>query len=494
GERGSYQLPITITGSGTNFSSATSTVVKISQATSTIVDLQITSVTSVNPQSVDLNVRIPYNAPLGSYTVSVYDQTTGGMISLPNGFSVLANSQPPVAVKTTPAKVALNQTLPITITVDNSNFSQATDNTIYLTAQGTSTLLSPVAGTIVAPNGTHMRAAFNFSNSLLSIGDVLNSHCGNSFDGMVTDFSSITITAPTTIVGTINYSGSFNGVVELYQENPGTTTASPTTYSLVASSAVSSNSYSFQGVAEASYYIRAVPINMTDVVATYYAADISWQTATLVTTSGTVSVCDITPVSSLSLGNGVTVNGTLGYGPNGYNKAQIVLAEGVEVFLKDVSNNLFAQTVTDQNGEYSFSGIPNGNYDIVIDLPGFDQVSTYSFAVTGTSSNLSGLDFVIDNGEIFISNFLGIDDLEAAKMVVYPNPTSGELSIQLPNIVTNAKLIVFNTMGQIVHESTPVVNSNKVIKTDVSSLSEGVYIVRLQGDQFSSETRLVKTK
>jgi hypothetical protein len=493
GERGSWQLPITITGSGTNFSNATSTFVKISQASNTL--LEIVSVNSVSASSANVDVRIPNSAPLGAYSVSVFDQTLNDFVILPNGFTVLANSQPPTVVKTTPAKVGLNQVLPITISVDNANFSQATNNTIYLSQQGTSTLIYPVAGSIVGLNNTHIRALFDFSGTSLSIGSILNSHCGNPFDGSLIDVSAIVMTAPTSVSGTLNYSGTYNGVVELYQENPGATTALPNTYSLVSSSAVTSNTYSFSNVAEASYYIRSVPIGMTDVVATYYAADISWQTATLVTTNPlTPGVYNITPVTSLSLSGGVNVNGTLGYGPNGFNKAQIVLAEGVEVFLKDVTNGLFVQTETDQNGEYSFSGLANGNYEIVIDLPGYDQISTYNFTMTSSSTNLNGLDFVIDDGEIFISNFLEINPIVIDELVVYPNPTSGELTIKLPSNITNAKVIIFNTMGQLVSEENVKSNSDKSIQTSVSTLSEGVYIVRIQSDQYTSETRLIKTK
>jgi hypothetical protein len=492
GSRGTWQLPITISGVGTNFSNATSTAVKISQATSTILDV---TVNSVSATSVNCSVHIPNNASLGNYTVSVYDQSVGGMISLPLGFTVSGNLNPPTLIKTTPSKVAINQTLPITITVDNANFSQATDNTMFLSQNGTSTLISPVPGSTVALNGTHMRSTFNMSNASLTIGSYLTSHCGNSFDGSFNDFSAIQITAPTSITGTIIYSGTYNGVVELYQQNVNSNPTIATTYSLVSTSPVTSNTYSFQNVAEASYYIRSVPINMTDVVATYYDADISWQTATLVTTNSTTpGVYDITPVTSLSLPGGVTVNGTIGYGPNGYNKAQVVLAEGVEVFLKQVSSNLYAQTVTDQNGEYSFSGIGDGNYEIVIDLPGYNQISTYSFTVTFSSSNLNGLDFVIDDGEIFKSNFLGLDPLELAELVVYPNPTNGELTVQLPSNLTNPKITVYNTMGQIVHSENTKSNSSKTITTNVSGLTEGIYIVRVQGDEFTSETRLIKTK
>lgn len=494
GDRGSWQLPITISGSGTNFSNATSTIVKITQATSTLMDLEVV-VNNVTPSSVNCHVRIPNNALLGYYSVSVFDQTIGGMVNLPNGFTVYPNASPPHLMKTTPSKVGLNQVLPVTITVDNANFSQATDNTIFLSNNGTSNLINPVSGTTVGLNNSHIRATFNINDPSLSVGSVLSSHCANSFDGNFTDPFSIEVTAPTSISGAINYSGSYNGVVELYQENVNVNPTMLTTYSLVATATVVSNSYSFNNVAEASYYIRSVPINMSDVVSTYFAADISWQTATLVSTDPAVpAVCNITPVASLSLPGGILVNGTVGFGPNGYNKTQFILAEGVEVFLKDYVNNQFAQTVTNQNGEYTFANVPNGSYILVIDLPGYNQISTFSFGVTSNSEDVNGVDFVINDGEIFLSNFLTSQTIENEKLVVFPNPTNNELSIVLPANLTNAKITIFNSSGQTLLDEKILLNKGNTKKVNVSWLTEGFYFVRVQGVEYSLEQKFIKTK
>jgi len=489
GERGTMLLPVTITGSGTNFSNATSTVLKISQGTSTI--LEVLGISSVTATSITANVRISNLTPLGLYTVSVYDQTLGDMVDLLNGFSVLNNSTPPVLTGTTPEKAAVGQTLPVTISVDNAHFTQATDNTMHISFQGTNTILYPVPGTIVALNNNKIRAIFDFSTSQFPSGVAVNSYCGNSLDGYFNNQGAILMTVPTSVSGTINYSGTYNGIVEFYQENSATT---PSTYSLVGTTPVNgSNGYQISPLAEANYYVRSVPIGMTDVVATYYPADISWQTATLLATSSTPSsVVNITPVTSLSLPGGVTVNGTIGFGPNGFNKTQIVLAEGVEVFLKDTDNTLFAQTTTDQNGEYSFAGLANGNYEIVIDLPGYVQISTYIFNVGSSSSNIDGFDFVIDEGEVFTSNFLSLETLVHENLKLYPNPSSGKLTIELPVNMLNPKMVIYNHLGQIVIEEIINTKIGEVYKTDINQLSAGFYIVRLQGENMNAEARLIK--
>lgn len=489
GNKGSFSLPVVITGSGTNFSNATSTVVQIKQGTNTT--LEILNVNAVTPTSVGLDIRISNSMPTGNYTVSVYDQTVGGMIDLPSGFTVLPNVQPPILQWTTPEKAALGQTLPVTISVDNANFSQATDNTIYLTQQGTSTVLNPVPGSMVVLNNTHIRASFDFTGSSITGGSVFNSHCGNSFDGYFTDNGAISITGQTAIAGNVIYSGSYNGIVELYQKNVG---VSPSTYSLVASSAVSpSNGYIFTNVAQASYLLRSVPIGMSDVVATYYPYNINWGTATLLTTSTTLpsTGIDITPVNSLSLPGGVTVNGAIGFGPNGFNKASVdvVMAEGVEVFLMNTLTSQYAQTVTDVNGEYTFASVPQGTYEIVIDLPGYLQTSTHAFTIDATTPSVNDLDFMINNNQIFSFGSLGLKALDKTDLRIYPNPTNGEVNIQLPSTLSNARITVYNQVGQKMMEESV---QSAMHTMHIENLAAGLYLVRVQGDAYFAETKLIK--
>ncbi len=187
GSRGTWNLPITITGSGTNFSSATNTIVEISQNG---FKLEVLSANVTSNTTVDAMVRIPHYSFLGVYDVTVFDQAYG-MTGLPGGFTVYASPNIPSITETYPDTVRQNATLPITISTEYTNFSQATDNTIYLT-QGTHTLY-PIPGTMQVLSNELIRASFDFNQPFLPIGTLVNSHCGNSFDGILSDPESILI-------------------------------------------------------------------------------------------------------------------------------------------------------------------------------------------------------------------------------------------------------------------------------------------------------------
>ncbi len=484
-EKGTWSLPVTITGNGTSFSNATSTVVRIKQGSE---QLNVLNINSVTPTSVSLDLQISNYKPIGSYSVEVFDQNLG-LINLSNGFMVLPNSNLPVVNYTTPESGALNQVLPVTMSLSNTHFAQATDNTIYLT-QGTSTIM-PIPGSVVVLNDNYIKALFDLDNPLISIGSVLNSHCGNSFDGYFTDNLSISITQLTTISGIVIYGGIYNGVVELYQKN---TNVNPASYSLVATVAVDgSNNYSFNGVADADYLLRSVPIGMNDVVATYFPNAIDWTSATEVDSDPILSTgMDITPFNSIDLNGNGTVNGSIGYGPNGFTKASFVMAEGIEVFLKNTATSSYAQASTDVNGLYSFSNVPNGIYQIVINLPGYTQVSSYDFVLNGTDNSFSGLDFLIDESQIFKSGFLGMTRKDLNVLTAFPNPTNGELFIQIPSHMSNFDVVVYNQFGQNVWQRVVTNNSTMNYFANISNLANGIYYVSIQNESKTYQVKVVK--
>ena len=96
------------------------------------------------------------------------------------------------------------------------------------------------------------------------------------------------------------------------------------------------------------------------------------------------------------------------------------------------------------------------------------------------------------NGFTVIASSLELDAPQLPKLSVYPNPTNGELNIELPNNLENAKLLIFNQMGQLVLEETLNSSIGKLFTTNINHLSSGIYVVRLLGNNNASESRLIK--
>lgn len=77
---------------------------------------------------------------------------------------------------------------------------------------------------------------------------------------------------------------------------------------------------------------------------------------------------------------------------------------------------------------------------------------------------------------IFIDNSTDVQDLGSAVIEVYPNPTSGNVNLVLPN-GTRSSISVLDLQGRLVR----IAQGNaQLLSLDLSALDEGVYVIRVQ--------------
>jgi hypothetical protein len=78
----------------------------------------------------------------------------------------------------------------------------------------------------------------------------------------------------------------------------------------------------------------------------------------------------------------------------------------------------------------------------------------------------------------------------ASELSLYPNPADQYVGIELPPGVTNLQVRIINTSGQTVEQYS--VNAEfPYFRLDTSMLAEGLYVIQVQGESFSSSRRLV---
>ncbi len=88
------------------------------------------------------------------------------------------------------------------------------------------------------------------------------------------------------------------------------------------------------------------------------------------------------------------------------------------------------------------------------------------------------------------SEILSITSSTNANVVIFPNPASGSLKVQLEAPLNpNARVNIINTLGQTVLTVDKANTNNTAMDIDVSALSPGVYILNLDngGTQFSEK-------
>jgi hypothetical protein len=107
------------------------------------------------------------------------------------------------------------------------------------------------------------------------------------------------------------------------------------------------------------------------------------------------------------------------------------------------------------------------------------------------SVELKNIDSVDNNilGKVILAyTFLGLDEVAAVEATLYPNPAVNSITIELTDKNTAAELTLVDLLGNVIYTST--INGSQTI--DVSNLTSGVYIVRLNNNGQTSSTRFVK--
>jgi hypothetical protein len=144
---------------------------------------------------------------------------------------------------------------------------------------------------------------------------------------------------------------------------------------------------------------------------------------------------------------------------------------------------VIAVTQTDENGDFAFYNIDDGDYSIIADIPGLPHEEMYYVTVSG-GEFISNLDYLVGEeyltrGQGGYTGVAGKDIKPDDNLKVMPNPNSGCFYICLENISTDTPVSVeiFNSAGQFVYEYV-ISNPSSANLLDIENISAGVYILK----------------
>jgi hypothetical protein len=144
-----------------------------------------------------------------------------------------------------------------------------------------------------------------------------------------------------------------------------------------------------------------------------------------------------------------------------------------------------AQTPNSVVGYYPFGSYTspylNAAYFTNAITGGALSLLTTNLGVFGIEANFGGI-----CGPLGIKNVAVSSD---NNVTVYPNPASTALNVKLGSVTTKASVEIYNAIGQMVIPSQEI--SDNSAEINVSSLSKGVYIVRVSNGKEVSNTKLV---
>lgn len=236
---------------------------------------------------------------------------------------------------------------------------------------------------------------------------------------------------------------------------------------------------------DASFYPLTIP--------TYYANTIFWEEATAIDLQADITGLDII---AQSIGNNVpTGNGILGGfleedDGTGTRVERTSRVGGAGVTArrtqgtgrgKDVVYILIGYTTTDDDGNFNFSNLPQGDYRLNIQYPGnpMDSTSFIDFTIgTGLDAEVQVAATVID-GKITVRERIvtGIFEASDFKANVFPNPVVETIQIEFDNVSDNRELVLIDLLGNKLKQQQAPEKQNAV---HVSDLKSGTYLLQIK--------------
>lgn len=346
---------------------------------------------------------------------------------------------------------------------------------------------SGVVATTKGPSGQFVNSNSDFTTLGTSH---CNSLCTAPVDTLIVKVGNNQAVSSISGKVTINSYPASQGKVVLYQVNgEGVLPTAVDTVNL------STGNYLFNNLAVGEYKLRFDCGTNCGAIPTYYNSTTKYKEAQSVMVEGcpnskieNINFASKT-LAIISSGNSV-ISGTLSNG-NVNSNVRIQTSEFANVLVQLIiypSGNVVKFTYTDENGNYSFSNLPNGDYKILADVPGYNSYESDLFTVNGTSqvltTSLCANKATLEIGSCSIITNVNTTEFQLS---VAPNPSAG-----LFNISTNvgdATYRVINSVGVEVFSKQITGNTTQI---DLSSQADGIYILQVISDNKLQQAKLVK--
>ncbi len=257
-----------------------------------------------------------------------------------------------------------------------------------------------------------------------------------------------------------------------------------------------SGNYLFSGLIPGNYALRVIPDRNAypDGMPTYAGGGITWsanQTQAYDVASDTratfldVSLSHLAPLTELD-GSG-QMSGNISYADNFLFKGTMARpVTKTSVILKKkaaskgtLEDDIVAYIETDDFGLYYFENVPNGEYFMIVDIPGLPMMDNYDVEIIDNTI-VGELDFVVEDEGITTPGATAIEPEELKLVRIFPNPGNGNLHMELRNS-GDYRVRVFDTLGKML-EYRDFISVSGLIELDISDQKRGIYLISIEGE------------
>lgn len=267
------------------------------------------------------------------------------------------------------------------------------------------------------------------------------------------------------------------GVIDVFNFVEDTLLATP-----VQSIVVSAGTYLADSLTSGMYHVRFTPdpLLFPGAVPLYFQTGSSWSTADPIGLPCYLNNADIDADTVNGFDGSATIFGNIVIDTS-YLKSLTEPFEGAYVQLIDQSNGrTVAFAYTDVNGDYMLTGVPDGTFGIIVDVPYIPQAETHTFTIAGGISG-EGFDYAIMTDGIFLNGdpTLDVATEELVQFAIHPNPVNENLFVTISG--TEDQLVrVLTLNGQLIQSQ---VVSAGVQTIGTKGLSNGIYLLQVGNGQ-----------
>jgi len=264
--------------------------------------------------------------------------------------------------------------------------------------------------------------------------------------------------------------------------------------------------YLFRGLIPGNYSLRVIPDRdaYPDGMPTYSGGGITWaatQTEAYDVSTDTratflnVTLSHLDPLTELD-GSG-QMSGNITYADDFILKGTMARPVGkTSVILKKKASSkgtqeedIVAYIETDEFGGYYFEYVPDGEYNMIVDIPGLPMKNNYDVEIIDNTV-VSELDFVVDNDGIYKPGATGVKPLEMKLVSIFPNPGNGNLQMEF---LTGGdyQVRVFNSIGKLI-KNRSYLSVSGIVNLDLSEVQSGIYLIMIESDKGSETLKYVR--
>lgn len=241
----------------------------------------------------------------------------------------------------------------------------------------------------------------------------------------------------------------------------------------------------FYQIPEGNYVIKAEPMKESEyysvLLPTYFGNTLHWQDANIIEVKNTSWEYNIALKKSMGVASGTgSISGRIEFVSGG--KSHLGLfAEGVNIYLRDMNNNMLSCHYSDETGGFEFDDVIIERYQIYPEITG---VTTTPLDIeltpeTPVAENIqiivtqNGISYITQENES-LANFVGNPHPNPVKdLLTLPISKNGKSSFNSIKIVDN--------IGRIIYKK-PVINLSNELEVEVSDFDNGIYTIVLSNE------------